>query len=98
MNTNKKLLLQIRISGWMGVLPAAVTLLMFQDSGAYFYLALTIITTIISIYVLTTAQRDDWKQRGKVWKFIILDLFFSGILPAIPLMIALRYTEKNSQK
>ncbi|WP_252897884.1 hypothetical protein [Amylolactobacillus amylophilus] len=41
-------------------------------------------------------SRDtSWQNRSKVVRYIVLAIFFMGIVPAIPLLLTLKYTTKE---
>lgn len=96
MENLKKLHFQIKLAGWLGVLPSALTLYLYQNTHATVYLILVIVCVLLSLYMILTGNYDSWNSRGKILGFIILTFLFAGLLPAIPLMFALRYVTNNN--
>lgn len=96
MEKSKKLHFHVRLAGWLGVLPSALTLYIYQNISEPIYLFLCIVTVALSLYMILTGGSPSWENRGKLWLFIVILILFSGLLPAIPLMIALKYAPKNS--
>ena len=95
-NNAEKVRKRILIAGFLGVFPTTLQFQLFRESGLLFYLILSFISLVLSLIFLTKSRDTSWQNRGKVIRYIVLAIFFMGIIPAIPLFLTLRYTNKEN--
>ncbi|APT18541.1 hypothetical protein FC62_GL001220 [Amylolactobacillus amylotrophicus DSM 20534] len=85
----------ILTAGFLGVLPTAVQFQLYRQTGLIFYLILSLISLVLALLFLLQSRDTSWQNRSKVVRYIVLAIFFMGIVPAIPLLLTLKYTTKE---
>ncbi|MGM9905235.1 hypothetical protein [Lactobacillus sp.] len=94
----KKIIIDVRISGWSCLLPASGLLYLYQVTHYASFLWGLALVVLYAAYVLATAKLDKWHSPSYVLRMSLIAMFFVGFLPSIPLLFCYSQERKAGLK
>lgn len=93
-DNSTKIIFLVKLAGWLCLLPAAASLIIYRYSGQNEFLFELVTSVLFGVFALTTARAKRWQNPNYLMNWACISIIVVALLPAIPLFFAYKQAKK----